>query len=173
MIASNDTTIGIRWLKAGELAAEWDAGAARLTVRLRGEDREFADARPAQAFPVSAPGEMIEISDRKGEPVGVLWSLEDLDEASREALEAALSARYMVPRITGLLDLAETAPFVLRWRASTDRGDRVFYTESTREAIRFHNGDGLRITDLAGDQYELPSIAELDGRSRTLLATVI
>jgi hypothetical protein len=171
MIAS-DTTVGIRWLGPEEVSASWEPEASRLCLKLA-EGGEFPDAQVVQAFPVSAPGEMIELSDRKGETVGVLWSLQGLDAESRDALRAALEARYLVPQITRLFELVETAPFVLRWRVLTDRGERSFHTESSREAIRFQTPDDLRITDLAGDQYDLRAMRDLDPVSRSLLSTVI
>jgi Domain of unknown function (DUF1854) len=172
MMTCSDTTIGIRWLKPQDVCASWQSDAARLNVKLEGGE-EFGDARASQAFPVSAPGEMIELCDAQGETFGVLWSLAELERTTRAALQAALAARYMVPKITAIQALDETAPFVLRWRVSTDRGDRTIFTESSREAIRFQGEDGLRITDLAGDQYDLPSMSEIDARSRAQLATVI
>jgi hypothetical protein len=156
----------------GNVRARWDVEASRLSIEVAGR-AGCGDARPVRAFPASAPDEMIELSDAKGEPIGVLRRLDELDAGSRAAVEAAFRARYLTPRIERVAELTEVAPFVLRWRVGTDRGERLFYTESSREAVRPQPGEGLRVTDLAGDQYELPAPSRLDPASRALLAAVL
>ena len=159
---------GVRWLEPAEVRARWEPEAARLCLRVAGGE-ELPGVRAALAFPVTHPGKFIDLSDEKGEAVGMLRSLEGLGAESRSAVEAALAARYLIPRVTRVLELAERVPFVLRWRVETDRGEREFFTESPREAVKYLSADRIRVTDLAGNHYDLPAPAELDARSRALL----
>ncbi len=158
----------LRWIEPGEVVARWEPEAARLCVQI-GTGEKSADVRAAMAFPVTAPGEYVEFRDAKGEPVGMLRSLDGLEPESRKAVEAALAARYMIPRVTRVLELAERVHFVLHWRVETDRGEREFFTESPREAVKYLSAERIRVTDLAGNHYDLPALAEFDARSRALL----
>jgi hypothetical protein len=162
----------IRWLEPGEVAARWEPEAARLCVRI-GTAEELADVRAAMAFPVTAPGEHVELRDAKGEPAGMLRSLGGLEPASRSALEAALESRYLIPQVSAVVELEEVRPFLIRWRVSTNRGDRTFHTESPREAVRYQGPDRIRITDLSGNHYDFPAISRMDEASRERLAAIL
>jgi len=161
-------SLTIRWLEPGEVTASWNPTSARLAVRLKGED-EVTDASATLAFPVSRPGRFVELSDAKKKSVGMLRSLEGLAPEAREAIEKALEARYMIPEIESILDLGERSPFVLRWRVGTTRGERVFFTESPREAVKYQGPGRIRITDLTGNHYDVPDISALSAESRALL----
>ncbi len=162
----------VRWLEPGEVAARWEPEAARLSVRIAGGEEQF-DARAAMAFPVTAPFEYVDLSDSKGEALGMLRSLEKLDAASRAALEAALEVRYLIPQVSKVLALEELKPFLIRWRVATDRGERTFHTESPREAIRYQGADRIRITDLSGNHYDFPAVSKMDAESRERLAGIL
>jgi len=158
----------IRWLEPGEVSASWDPDSARLTVRVSGEE-ETADASARLAFPVSRPRRFVELADSGKKSVGMLRSLDGLAAGAREAIEKALETRYMIPEVQSVIELGERSPFVLRWRVGTARGERVFFTESPREAVKYQTPDRIRITDLTGNHYDVPSIAALPAESRALL----
>jgi hypothetical protein len=160
-----DSELTIRWLDPGDVTASWDPTSARLTVQVKDED-EAADASATLAFPVSHPKYFVELADSKKRPIGMLRSLEGLSGETREAVHSALEIRYMIPEVQSVLELGERSPFVLRWRVGTSRGERTFHTESPREAVKYQGPDRIRITDLAGNHYDVPSIAGLDPASR-------
>jgi len=162
------SSLAVRWLEPIEVSARWDPQAARLTVTVSGEE-EITDARAALAFPVSHPGEFVDLCNAKNESAGMLRSLKGLDDATRQALEAALEVRYLIPRVERVIDLRDTSPFVLRWRVETDRGERTFTTESPREAVKYQSADRIRVTDLAGNHYDFPTLKGLDAASRAIL----
>ncbi|HOX07485.1 MAG TPA: DUF1854 domain-containing protein [Planctomycetota bacterium] len=162
----------IRWLEPGEVAARWEPEAARLCVRI-GSGEELADVRAAMGFPVTAPGEYVELRDAKGEPAGMIRSLESLDAASRAAVRAALEVRYLIPQVGAIEAIDELRPFLIRWRVRTSRGERVFHTESPREAVRYQGADRIRVTDLSGNHYDFPSISKMDDASRERLSAIL
>jgi hypothetical protein len=162
----------VRWLAPEEVRARWEPDAARLCIRIGGGE-EVVDARVALAFPVSAPRKFIDLAGPKSESLGMLRSLEGMDAESRKAITAALEARYLIPQIRRLLELEEVVPLVIRWRVETDRGERTFHTESPREAVRYQDPDGIRVTDLAGNHYDLSAMSELDPASRALLSSIL
>ena len=161
-----------KWLSPAAVRARWDAAAARLSVRV-GDAEEAADVRVGMAFPVTAPGRFIDLGNDQGESIGMLRSLEGLDQDSRLAIGAALEARYLIPKVVRVRELSELGPFVLCWRVETDRGERTFHTESPREAVRYQTPDRIRVTDLAGNHYDFPSVSGMDEASRALLAAIL
>lgn len=162
----------VRWLDPRQVRAKWEPEAVRLSVAIEGGE-EVKDARATLAFPVTAPDGYVELSDAKGESLGILKTLEELDAATLSALRAALTARYMIPHILRIVELTEVSPFVLRWRVETDRGHGTFFTESPREAVRYLGHDRIRVTDLAGNYYDIRSLAGLDLASRGILAAFL
>ena len=162
----------IRWLEAGRVQVRWEPRSVRLIVRIDGGE-EVADARVALAFPVTHPDGHVEFSNARGESLGIVKSLHGMAPDSLAALRAALSARYMIPLIIRLFELKEVSPFVLRWRVETDRGDNAFFTESPREAVRYLGHDRVRITDLSGNHFDIPSLSGLDAASRTHLSAFL
>ncbi len=158
----------VPWLNPHTICAQWDAEAARLSVQI-GDSPTVHDVEVRLAFPLSRPDQFLELTNAKGELLGMLAALGDLEAETERALRAALVSRYMVPRITRIVEVAERSPFVLQWRVETNRGERVFRTESPREAIHYLGSHRLRITDLAGVQYDIPDVSTLDSESRTIL----
>jgi hypothetical protein len=167
----NDT-LTIRWLDAAGLAARYNDAAVCLELTMAAGER-VPEATVAQAFPVSRPGEYLDFRDGKGEPVGMLRSLESLDPESRRAVTAALAGRSLIPVIRSIREIRELGVSVILWRVTTDRGDTTFHTESPRESVRFLTPDRIRITDLAGNPYDISSISALDKPSRDLLALLV
>jgi Domain of unknown function (DUF1854) len=165
---TESSELTIRWLEPGEVSATWDSASARLAVRLKDSD-EVTDAAATLAFPVSRPGRFVELSDAKKKSLGMLRSLDGLARDARAAIETALETRYMIPEIESILELGERSPFVLRWRVATTRGERVFFTESPREAVKYQGPGRIRITDLTGNHYDVPGIDALPAESRALL----
>lgn len=168
MADPSDNSVTVRWLESGQIQARWEPGAARLCVRIGGGE-EVRDVQARQAFPTTRPGAYVEIIDAQGTSLGILASLSDLEADAREAIEAALRTRYLIPRIGRILEMTESTTFVLQWRVQTDRGDRTFQTESAREAVHYLGPDRIRVTDLAGNHYDVPSLSALDAESRAVL----
>ncbi len=162
----------VRWLQPEQVRARWDADAVRLTLCV-GDGPEFLDAGVTLAFPVTEPEGYVELSGGKGESLGILKTLEGLDEGSRRALREALKGRYMIPHVSRIVEVAEVSPFVLKWRVETDRGSGTFFTESPRESVRYLGHDRIRLTDLAGNHYDIRSLVGLDLVSRSILESFL
>lgn len=165
-------TLTIRWLDGADVSARYNDDAAGLELTMKTGDR-VRDAAVSQAFPVSRPGQYLDFRDGKGEPVGMLRNVESLDPGSRRAVSAALAGRNLIPVIRSIGDIQEMGVSVILWKVTTDRGETAFHAESPRESVRFLTPDRIRITDLAGNQYDIPSLSALDSPSRDLLALLI
>lgn len=170
--AEKTSDLAVRWLDPARVRARWEPQSVRLTVRIDSGD-EIGDARAALAFPISCADGYVELSDSKGNPIGMLKSLAGMTSDSAAAIQAALTARYMIPCIKRVLEIREISPFVLRWNVQTDRGEISFTTESPREAVRYVGHDRIRITDLAGNHFDIPSLSDLDISSRSFLSVFL
>ena len=166
---TENTELNIRWLDPAAVRAAWDLSGVRLTVTI-GDEPPIREARAVQAFPISRSDEFIQLSDEKGERGGMLRSLAGLSSETLAAVKSALAARYLIPRVKRLLDLVERSHCILRWHVDTSRGERVFFTESAREAAHNLGPDWLRVTDLEGNQFDFPGVSGMDAESRKRLA---
>ena len=166
------TALTVRWLDPAQVQAQWQSESVRLVVRINGGE-EIKNTQATLAFPVTSPNGYVEFSDAKGDSIGILKSLANVAPESLAAIRAALAARYMIPFVVQLVEMKEASPFVLRWRVETNMGAATFFTESTRESVRYLTHDRIRITDLAGNQFDIPSISGLDASSRDILSAFL
>lgn len=120
-----------------------------------------------RAFPISGADQIITFVDREGNEIGVLMDPAQLDSASYRVLAAEMELAYFVPQITKIIDLHDE--YGLRtWRVETDRGPRVFATQSRYDVRRVGKGRYF-IRDVDGNRYEIPDIEKLDPKSRSKL----
>src|ERR1051326_2208881 len=135
-----------------------------LVLEQEGEEPRIV--KPVRALPLTDPDAWIGLMDEKGKPVHMLRSLKELDPESREILEQELEQLYFLPKISRINNIAEEYG-VLRLEVETDRGPRAFEIR-TRENIRFLPDGRALLRDLDGNRYEIPSLGDLDARSRML-----
>lgn len=139
----------------GDLCLELDGDGDQRTVR------------PALAFPLTAPVDFVVLGDDEGE-IGAIRKLEELDDASRRVLEAALEEAYFVPVITRV-EAIQVEFRIPRWEVETDRGVRSFEISSMRSDIRQLGNGRILIRDADGNRYEIPDRHKLDAASRALV----
>jgi ATP-binding cassette, subfamily B, bacterial len=121
-----------------------------------------------RCFPLSAPDDFIALVDEQGHEVTCLESSAPLPSASRVALEQALAASELLPRVERIQAVREDATQSV-WQVVTDRGARAFVVEQEDHIRRLADGRHL-ITDSSGMRYLVPRIEELDAKSRRLLS---
>lgn len=159
----------IRWLEAGSVSLYRDAsGAVRAVIR---GDRSVLRPTLARAFPVTLPGEFIELREEGGRSVGMIRHISELDPSSRKIAEELLQERYMVPVIEEIRSLKMEFGLWF-WDVVTDRGERSFAIRSPRDDIRYlparHGARRVRIADVDGNCYEIENLDALPERSRAL-----
>lgn len=103
-----------------------DAGAIQLK-RCHGALAMVADATktplapPRRALPLSNPDEYIVLSDSDGNEIGWLRRVDELDKASRAALEQTLAEIYVVTRIARVREVEKEAiSGHIRWRVEVE-----------------------------------------------------
>ena len=129
----------------------------------------WEDLEPRKLFPFSQQTMYITLLDRYEHEVGFVRDLEELDKASRQALEACFAEYYMVPKIKRLISCEEKFG-ALTWTVETDRGVTSFRIRSRHGDIKMMSG-GRRvlIRDVNDNRYEIPDHTAMDARSTRLL----
>ena len=139
-------------------------------VRLIQKDGTVHEAlEPRRLFPFSHATMYITLLDRHEHEVGFVRDLDELDAASREALEACFEEYYMIPKITRVMACEEHFG-ALTWTVQTDRGVTTFRIKSRHGDIKaVHGSHRVLIKDADDNRYEIPDYTALDAHSTHLL----
>jgi hypothetical protein len=150
------------------------AAAGRTELRLLADGRLLVvtdqDATPARlrlCFPWSEPGRHLSLRNDDDEEIAMIEDPEDLDPASRDALERALAEAGFVLEITRVAHVEEEIE-IRNWTVETRQGRRTFQThlDAWPRPLR---GNGLLVRDVAGDLYRISDLNDMDSRSKELL----
>ena len=142
--------------------------AGELIVHLAGRDEPVTDARAARCFPWSLPEAYVSIRTKEGKEIALLESLDELDDDSREVLEAELCGKVFNPKISRVL-AAKNEFGVTSITAETDRGEVTFQIRS-REDVRLLTPVRAIFRDVDGNNYELADVRQLDAASQKHLS---
>lgn len=125
---------------------------------------EGRTVRVCRCFPWSAPQHYVSLRDFDDEEVALVRSPDELDPASRKALEEALAEAGFVLQVTRIVCVEEEIE-IRTWKVETVQGARSFQTPRD-EWPREVPGGGLLIRDVAGDLYHIPVPDQLDESSQ-------
>ncbi len=155
---------------------------ARVRFAYEGENLTFTDAGGTfyprvtlrRCFPLSAkdrdilvhsPAEEID----RGQEIGIIADVEDLDPDSAQAVQRELRLHYFVPAIRQILNIREEFGF-LYWSVDTDRGQKEFIMrDSPIGSVRKVSEGRWLVIDINQTRYEVFDINVLDERSQELL----
>jgi hypothetical protein len=131
----------------------------------RGEVHAVVHVR--RCFPWSEPGRFISLRDDDGEEFALVADVNELDDAARLVLEAALAEAGFVFDVTRVIELEEEVE-LRDWRVLTKQGARRFQTRLDDWPRKLPDG-GLLIRDVTGDFYRVSDPSQLDRESRSLI----
>ena len=120
-----------------------------------------------RCFPWSEPGRFISLRDTEDEEFALVRDPDQLDPASRAALETCLAEAGFVLEIIAVESCEEEVE-IRTWVVLTRQGRRSFQTRRD-EWPRDLPGGGLLISDVSGDLFYVPDTQALDAKSRDLL----
>jgi len=132
----------------------------------------FLVARPVRAAPLTDPNRYISFLDAKNEEICMVNDLAELDDESRQVVEADLAAHYLTATILSI-DSARNEFGTSYWDVQTDRGARDFVVQNAAENARWLGPNRLLLLDVDGNRFEVPAIDRLDKRSIGLLRRVL
>lgn len=135
-----------------------------------GKDGNILSVKILWARPVSGKGKEVLLIKENGE-YEIIDGLDVLEPQSRTIIEDALEKNYIVPKITEIIrtDVFQGNRY---FTVKTDRGACKFVIKNPYVSIRRMDEDGIHIVDVVGNQYLIPSVKELDLRSKKELEKV-
>ena len=136
-----------------------------LHVTVDGE--EHHEVRAVRAFPLTDKAGYVSFLGDKDKEVALLADPQNLDEASRGALDHVLKLNYFVPKITRVFSIGETWG-VSHWKVETDRGYASFEVIDRDKTRRLSTGS-IIIIDADENRYVIEDPDALDPRSYNLI----
>jgi hypothetical protein len=130
---------------------------------------EYLHVGLLRTYPLSKPFHYLSVRNPKGEEIGILRDLAELDPDSRAAAEAELKFAYIVPVVTRI-DRIKDEPGLWIWDLQTDRGPLRAVMRNLHEHMQSPGPGRLLITDMDGRRCEIASIEALDVHSRRELS---
>ena len=128
---------------------------------------------PRRLFPITDTGHYISLLDDKEKEVALIRDTSDLDEASRQVLEACFREYYMIPKISQVLEIHDKFG-VLEFKVMSDRGVIAFRIRNRHSDIKNLNGTGrIVIRDSNDNRYEIPCFDDLDRHSKRCLFSYV
>ncbi|MCK6474999.1 MAG: DUF1854 domain-containing protein [Planctomycetes bacterium] len=162
----------LEWLEPKSLAFRWDGGTGPIAMTIA-DQRTFLRIHAGQAYPQSDERRFIQFFDsrkdgQRGEPVGMLRNLDDLQPEQQKIVQECLKRSYLVPRVLRIVDIHDEYHLV-RWTLETDRGPVAFDMDNIYKNIQRRPGGRVVLTDTHENHYEIPDRKKLDRESRAML----
>jgi len=138
----------------------------RLTLK---DGTVYENLEPKKLFPFSKSTLYITLLNEEEKEVGFVRDLDEIDDASRKALEECFHEYYLIPKITKVLD-CEDKFGTLKWTVETDRGTITFQIRNRQSDIKtLRPSCRVLVRDSNDNRYEIPDYSLLDKRSLHLL----
>ena len=135
--------------------------------------RAYENVEVVRIAPLTHPDRFIAVLDEHGEELVMVEDPSALDDASQDALRAALRHRYMTATIRSIHG-AKSELGIAYFDVDTDRGRREFVVQNLLEGARWLEPERrLLVFDVDGNRFEIPDIDALDKRSLRLLRSIL
>ncbi len=128
----------------------------------------YEELEPRRLFPTTRPDVYVTLIGEGEREVALVRDMKELDDASREAIEACFEEFYRIPRITRVVE-ARAQFGSLTWTVYTDRGGPITFRFRFRSDITTMRGGRVIVRDSNDNRYEIKNVNELDANSRRLL----
>lgn len=135
-------------------------------------DKVWGPVRVYRAFPLSDEDRFISFFDLQETYIGMVETLNGLEEKTRIVLEEELRWRYYTPQITRL-ERAENSAGRTLIEGMTDRGSVSISFNGIREHIIEVAPERFLISDMHGNRYEIKDLQSLDRRSRGFIRRMV
>lgn len=136
----------------------------------RGETYE--NLEPRYLFPLSGNNRYVTLLDGNLREVAIIRDLARLDPDSRAAVENCLTEFYVIPKITGVIDVSDKFG-VHTWTCRTDHGIRKFRIKDRHTSIKLLYDGRVLVRDVNDNRYEIENLYKLDKRSQHMLYTEV
>ncbi len=142
-------------------------------VYVQKPDEEAVPVRVAWARPLTGRGKEISVLHaQKKREVLFVENLEETPQAVKIILEQELSSRYLLPKITRVIETK--VQFGNRyWSVETTHGSKYFVMKSPQTHVEWVTPDSCILRDSMGNHYEIASLAALDEASKSEIDRVM
>lgn len=125
-----------------------------------------------RVFPFQYTTQYISVRNSKGEEIGVIQDIDQLDEESRVEMNQELQLRYFLPLVTRIDAIKQKADLWI-WELQTNLGPTRIVMRNLHEHMQYPSVNRIILTDINGKRCEIRDWLSLDGRSRKQLKDVI
>ena len=125
------------------------------------DGRVLEDLESRRLFPYTFPRNYITLVNSSEREEAMIGSLDELDEASREAVELCFADYYMVPEILEILHIEDKQSF--KWLVRTEKGTTEFHIKNRHSDIKEH--DGVIVLRDSNDNRYRADLSKLDEKS--------
>ncbi len=153
-----------RFIKKGDLLS--------LVKISDGKEEVFDRVVLVRNFPFEYTDKYITVLDHSSKELGLIMTLDDLDDECREFIREDIERRYYMPCITRVMRMKEKSGFS-SWTVETDKGEVTFSVRDTYKNIIRLQGGRCIITDVDGNRYEIKNVAQLDKKSLKRIELVV
>lgn len=136
-----------------------------LSVRVRDELHPVVYLHGS--FPHTSKDEYISVRTIDNEEVGMIRSLSDFPEETRELLRKHLGFRYYAPHILKILEIKDEFGYSF-WNCETTAGVCRF-TVGRGTNVRLIAGQKVIITDVDGNRFVIDDVSKLSDREYRML----
>jgi hypothetical protein len=133
---------------------------------------DYAEVLLFRAFPLSMQDRFISVRTPKGDEIGMIADVSELEEASRMEVLQELQLRYMIPRVTRI-DKIKQLPGMWVWNLQTTLGPIKLSMRNLHEHVQSVGRGRLLLSDLDGNRCEIADIDALDAGSRKQLNRIM
>jgi hypothetical protein len=168
-MSANHDLYDLRILKSGEAIFSRSPGGVLQGVI---DGTPYEELTVYRAFPIRYTAQYISIRTPKGDELGIIADLNELDEESRRELSRELDYRYFLPKVLRVESVKQRTDLWI-WEVETTLGPTRITMRNLHEYVQFHGDGRMVLTDLNGKRCEITDWRSLDAHSRKQLADVI
>jgi len=133
-----------------------DSGFLNLTF----DGKTYCNVRFRQLFPVSDPGNYVEIEYVEGDSyleIGIIRSVSDLEGPFGQLVRNEIGIAYFVPEIRAIVSIEKFngARGLETWTVDTDKGKKTFSIKADKENFALHDNGVIHVTDSEQCRYKI------------------
>lgn len=134
-------------------------------------EREFLERVVIfRSFPITNPNEFLSVREPdskkmgRGKEIGMIRRLSDFDEETAALINEELDRRYFSPTILKIRSIKEKFGYTY-WDAETTSGNVTFILNNPFSNIRTLEDGRIFISDMDGNNFQIPDYKKLDNAS--------
>lgn len=138
------------------------------TLLLVVDSQEHPVDHAVRCFPFSTPNKWISLRDEKGSEIGLLPTLDGLNEKSKALLETYLKDRYYIPSIESIREIEGSKQGGTIWHVHTQDGPMSFTMRGDR-SLNLNAFPEVVFTDaITRKRYKILDFTKLDRASQKI-----